>query len=618
VSYASSVTAPRWIWGASLTGWALAGCSPAEPPGTAATTTGGATGAGGGAVCAPGTGRADDGSCVPAGVPASACGAGFTPERDGCTPILPATACGKGQMAVPGETTCRPVAPCGAGKYDGIPIDATTQFVDASFTGASDGSEAAPWPTISQAVSAAAPGGIIAVAAGQYDEAVDIAYDRVQLWGVCPAEVTIAPPGTDAMTRALTVRGAGTTGTEVRRVGITSHGIGVGIFAATDVVLDEVWIHDTGYVALAVQGTTARTEATLSASLIEDAMTLGALSAADAELTITDSVIRGARSEGGIDTGLALQVEYLEGSAASAVIRGSVFEKNDSGALYFLGGAGTIDASVVRDNGTIPHAVAIEVDQDKGSRASATIRGSVVERNHSVGIIVGGSDAVIESTTVRDMSEDLEKPKEGYGVAIKNALADPTMLGNLTMSACLVEKVKQVGIAVIGSDAAIDRTLVRDVTPIALGQIAWGIDFYNDPGSTAVGTLSLTASVVEDVPAVGVIVQSSPATIDGVRISNLLGIEGTFGDGIDVWSEAAPASLTLTSSLIEGATRAGVASFGSTVSIADTVLECDQIVLDGEGDYDFDDRGGNTCRCDGTTEACKVLSSMLVPPPPPE
>jgi len=100
--------------------------------------------------------------------------------------------------------------------------------------------------------------------------------------------------------------------------------------------------------------------------------------------------------------------------------------------------------------------------------------------------------------------------------------------------------------------------------------------------------------------------------------SRLLGIEGTFGDGIDVWSEAAPASLTLTSSLIEGATRAGVASFGSTVSIADTVLECDQIVLDGEGDYDFDDRGGNTCRCDGTTEACKVLSSMLVPPPPPE
>src|SRR5437588_704532 len=66
--------------------------------------------------CAPGEKLEGDGHCEPAGVPASSCGKGFSSDgRRGCVAILPADACASGQMAVPGETSCRDVAPCGTG-----------------------------------------------------------------------------------------------------------------------------------------------------------------------------------------------------------------------------------------------------------------------------------------------------------------------------------------------------------------------------------------------------------------------------------------------------------------------------------------------------------------------
>jgi hypothetical protein len=61
-------------------------------------------------------------------------------------------------MAVPGETACRPVMPCAQGRWGDIPVDGATEHVDGSYAGGqSDGSDARPWTTIGEAVSAAAP-----------------------------------------------------------------------------------------------------------------------------------------------------------------------------------------------------------------------------------------------------------------------------------------------------------------------------------------------------------------------------------------------------------------------------------------------------------------------------
>src|SRR5262245_51940869 len=68
--------------------------------------------------CVAGQTKADDGTCLDAGVPASECGAGFrSDDAGGCSPVLPNGPCPQGQMAVPGETQCRDVAPCEPGTW---------------------------------------------------------------------------------------------------------------------------------------------------------------------------------------------------------------------------------------------------------------------------------------------------------------------------------------------------------------------------------------------------------------------------------------------------------------------------------------------------------------------
>src|SRR6185436_10488706 len=117
--------------------------------------------------------------------------AGLCASEVGCAADLPAT-CPPGSLAVPGDAACREIAPCGTGTWGDIPVEASTEHVDASYVGgASDGTSAKPWTTIQEAVDAAAPGAIVAVAAGSYAEDVRIDGKALRLWGVCPGEVEV-------------------------------------------------------------------------------------------------------------------------------------------------------------------------------------------------------------------------------------------------------------------------------------------------------------------------------------------------------------------------------------------------------------------------------------------
>src|SRR5215471_20099119 len=119
---------------AALLAACLIGCTTADDASTSTSTSAsagsGAPDAGG---CAPGEATLKDGTCVPAGVPANACAAGFVADgKAGCRAVLPPSPCDKGQMAVPGETACHDVDDCGTGTYGTIPIGAKSQLVDAS------------------------------------------------------------------------------------------------------------------------------------------------------------------------------------------------------------------------------------------------------------------------------------------------------------------------------------------------------------------------------------------------------------------------------------------------------------------------------------------------------
>ena len=84
-----------------------------------------------------------DGSCARPGIAPDGCAEGFVHDGEyGCEPVLPAERCPPGLMAVPGDTACRPLQTCGTGTWGDIPVDAATQYVDASYSGNSDGTGA--------------------------------------------------------------------------------------------------------------------------------------------------------------------------------------------------------------------------------------------------------------------------------------------------------------------------------------------------------------------------------------------------------------------------------------------------------------------------------------------
>ena len=170
--------------------------------------------------CPPGELELSDGSCQAAGVPPEACAAGFVADgQQGCEPTLPASPCPVGTMAVPGEATCREVAPCGSGTWGDIPVTTSTEHVDKSYTGGnSDGGPQQFWTTIADGYAAAAAGAIVAIAAGSYAEELVIDGKAVRLWGRCPGQVEVVGPTEDAA--AITI-GLGADGTEVRDLAIT-------------------------------------------------------------------------------------------------------------------------------------------------------------------------------------------------------------------------------------------------------------------------------------------------------------------------------------------------------------------------------------------------------------
>jgi hypothetical protein len=93
-------------------------------------------------------------------------------------------------------------------------------------------------------------------------------------------------------------------------------------------------------------------------------------------------------------------------------------------------------------------------------------------------------------------------------------------------------------------------------------------------------------------------------------------VDGGLGDGIAISGVDSVADLQRVT--VVRSARAAVSAFGSRITIADSVLECNPIDLDGEtvpsGTYSFQDLGGNVCGCDGVEEICQVLSSDVAPP----
>ncbi len=582
----------------------------------------------GAGACVPGELPLADGTCRPAGIPADGCGDGFVSDGAmGCTAVLPPAACAKGQMATPGESECRDVAPCGDGAWGYIPVDATTQFVDAAYAGAggaSDGTQAKPWKTIGAAVAAAASGGMIAIAAGSYAEDLTIQSKHVRLWGRCAKLVEIV--GSASGSAAVFVREGGS-GTEVHDVALRGGSGGFLMSAATDVLLDRVWIHDVQARGVDVEDTLAAASATISRSLIEAVPDVGVF-VMGSTATVDATVVRRTRALAGDDTsGVGIFAEYdlAKHARSSVTVRGSDVDGSANQGIYVGGSDLTVEASVVRNSapngGSSGRGIALQVDPTSLQRANATIRTSVIDNNRDAGVIVGGSDLTMEATVVRNTQPLSTTKKAGRGVDLQEDTAQHTQA---TIRGCLVEGNRDLGIFLASSELTLESTIVRGTQPNAFDQTSGrGVDVQYDATTLEPAAATLRGCVVTGNYDVGVFVASSSATIDRTLVSETAPIarDGTFGDGVLVVGWQRDAAATITSSRVATSARAGISNFGASITLTSTSLECNAIDLDGEAfgaaPYAYDlGGGGDVCGCAPASQHCQVLSTMLTAPAP--
>ena len=554
----------------------LTGCGGDEADTDASSGAGAASGHGGSA----GEGPCPDtevplaaGGCVVPGVPPDACGAGFEPDgANGCEPVLPSTPCGKGSMAVPGETDCHDVGTCLDDAWRGIGTDATTQFVDAAFAGSdSDGTLSKPWTTIAEAIAAATSGAIVAIAAGSYPEDVEVTGKAVRLWGRCPAMVEITGSTAEA---TLTVR-QDAIGSEVRNLSVTGSGYGILVLAA-DVMIDSVWIHETEGPGVIVRDQLAEASVTIDRSLLETARDVGVGS---------------------------------------------------------IGGMVEVLRSAVRDvrpatDGTHGRGIEGILSPDTGNPARVSIVGSVVERNHDLGVSLHGSIAHIEATLVQDTLPQPADLAAGRGVNAQPlgfTNFDTALRSELTMLASVVRRNSEIGMFLVGSDASIEASVVRDTLAQAADQrfgrgIETGGVLIGDEAFR--GTLSVRSSLMAQNRDVAIFAADSEVTLTATRIDGTLpkDDDGARGDGLAAFGGDVMTTIRVESAWIEQSARAGISCFGANIEVTATRLECNAIHLDGEVLFDTPfqivDHGQNRCGCGGVEEPCTVKTTSLEPPEP--
>jgi len=512
--------------------------------------------------------------CVAVGVPADGCADGFTHDGvGGCAATLPSEPCAPGQMAIPGDASCRAIAVCKEGKWGDAPTATGTIFVDIASTATSpDGSIDRPWPTIQRALDAAPEGATIAIAAGKYAEAIHVR-KKLVLHGACPTTVEIA--GASGEFTSVDVTAAA----ELHAIGVTGPGFGVVVTNVRGVLLDRLWVHDTrvGGVYIANGGKGASAE--LIDSLVERATGAG-VTAGSGELIVERSAIRDTRADSRGDWGYGVRSELFGPPDKPLEIPGNV-----------------------------------------------TVRRSLIERSKTGGAIAQGSTLVFEGSVVRDVAP---RPKDGLGgeAIIGLYFRIPP---SVVVTKSVIASARTAGVALYGGTLQIEGTTIQDIELNDRGELGFGA-LARPSGSDqplAVATSSIRTTVIRRVRTVGVLAYGGETTLADTLVLDVTARgDGAFGDGVGVGGFLAAdgtivdSTATATRLVVRRAARAGLVLAGATLSISNSQLTCNRIDLDVEPTvgggvnhaFSLADGGENWCGC-GAGVLCKAQSSGLTPIP---
>jgi hypothetical protein len=381
--------------------------------------------------CPPGTIPKFLEGCIPVGIPS--CAPEFV-EADGqCYPSP--DKCPAGTFPVPSEGCVAIDGPegCGSGIWGDIVDTAGTVWVDGSYTGGdSDGSQLKPASTLATALALVSPGGRIALAAGNYSEALALDFP-VEIVGRCPSLVHLSGAAPTPYPYSATVLVDGTENVVLRRMRIGGAGVGV-LAVNADVELAGVHVREAN---------TAGVIGVMGTRLVADHLLV--------ERTSADT---NGNFGHGIDVELAAEV---------ALTRSALLE-NRASAIFAAdpGTRITLDDSVVAR--TLPQASDLGFGRgaDVQQQATLALTRSALLENREVALQVmndGTTVTVSESLIARTLPRDTNQTN-GRGV---NAQQGATL--TLWRSALVENRDITLFIAHDGTNVTLSESLIARTQP---------------------------------------------------------------------------------------------------------------------------------------------------------
>jgi hypothetical protein len=523
--------------------------------------------------CPPGELVLPDGACHPAGTPASGCPSGFEQLGDSCQPILPTAPCPDGQVAYPGERQCHLVASCAAGKWGDIPTDPTTQYVDQSFVGVSDGSELAPWTTVQQGVDAASSGDVVAIAAGTYGGTVFITA-AVKLWGVCPELTILTTQGSEG---AIRIDAADAT--EVHMLSVAGEvgnftGIGgIGVTDSDNVTLEHLWFHDLSHRGLLLESSSVLVRDVL----IQDARYFGIFSQ-NGDVTLERVAVR--------DTTLSAAGQYGRGISMSGFIEAAVPDVSltdvvvDNSRQFGVFASDvnlSVNGLVVRNTVAQDHLGAAGVGFWVQSQISVTTlvgRGIAVTDAQACGICALSTNTDLEAVSVQSVTTNAVYERDGYGLALFRR-PSPNPSPTLRVHGATIRDTQGAGVVIDGADALLEAIVIDDVKPFVSnrgGGLGRGVSAQDNPTAGVATTLVMRGSTINNVRELGMLLMSE-GELETLAISNVAATrDGLFGRGIDIVLSASAVAprVVIKGSAFEALEDIGIATFGVDLAVQAT------------------------------------------------
>ncbi len=569
--------------------------------------------------CPPGTMEViGETECRPVGV--IQCAEGFVSDgQGGCDAILPPgpDPCPPGTIEQIGHDTCQPLGDCGPDPSEGgspwgnIQVDENTIFVDeGSDADEPDGTQDAPYRTVTEALQAAEPGGQVAIAAGEYEERL-ILSKPVRLTGRCSERVTLRGVVRLGNPEPALRIGSGGSGSEVRGVTLTGPGEGMRVDGAVDVLVEEVEVRDTEGWGIDMLN---QSELVLLRVKVINCSTIGIYSE-NSMTSIGESVVQGTLPQIGTGFwGQGIQAKCSIGGACGYLkVEGSLIHGNRDIGIAALGVETSVISSVVRDtlpeesDGVFGVGINAECRVEAGECGKLTVEGSLIHGNREHAIFSAGVETSVISSVVRDVLQRESDGEFGRGIAAQCDV-EVGECGMLTVERSLIHGNRDVGIVAAGVATTVISSVVRDTLPQESdGKGGIGIAAHCDVEASECGTLTLEGSLIHGNREVGISAIGVETSVISSVVRDTLPqkSDGEFGRGINAQCHVEASecgTLTLKGSLIHGNREVGISAIGVETSVISSVVR-DTLPQESDGRFG---RGINA-QCDDETGECGSL-----------